>query len=237
MSMKPVRVFRHVANEGPGYMAEVLERRGIPMQLVALDQGDAIPESLDEVSALVFMGGPMSANDPLEWIGDELRLIARAVEAGLPILGHCLGGQLISKALGARVVGNPVKEIGWFTVTGREESGDSPWLEGYPEHGVELFHWHGETFELPEGAVPLLASQWCENQAYALDAVLALQCHVEMLPEMVTDWAVAYADELSQPGRSVQTAQQMTGDLARRVSAMQRVADRLYNRWLDLIEA
>ena len=115
--MKPIAIFRHVAAEGPGYLAEFLDMQQIPWRLIAIDAGDAVPHSVEAYSGLVFMGGPMSVNDALPWIAPALALIRDAVAGDIPVLGHCLGGQLISKALGGTVSRNPVKEIGWGEVT------------------------------------------------------------------------------------------------------------------------
>ena len=114
--MKPLYIFRHIDCEGPAYLAEVLARRAIPWQLIAIDAGDSVPPSIDGCSGLVFMGGPMSVNDDLPWIEHELDLIRLAQDAGMPVLGHCLGGQLICKALGGAITANPVREIGWHPV-------------------------------------------------------------------------------------------------------------------------
>jgi GMP synthase-like glutamine amidotransferase len=114
--MLPVAIFRHAVVEGPGYLADFLDERAIPWQLIAIDANDAVPPSVSTYSGLVFMGGPMSVNDDLPWIAGELDLIRDAVAQGVPVLGHCLGGQLISKALGGVVSKNPVKEIGWGRV-------------------------------------------------------------------------------------------------------------------------
>ncbi|HEX7027798.1 MAG TPA: type 1 glutamine amidotransferase [Gammaproteobacteria bacterium] len=229
--MQPIWIFRHVDCEGPGYLGRVLERHGIDYRLIAIDRGDPIPENVNGTSALVFMGGPMSANDPDDWIQRELALIRVAAGQRLPLLGHCLGGQLISKALGAVVKPNPVTEIGWHPVERFKDAAAGAWLEnlGFP---VELFHWHGETFEWPNKAVPLFKSRFCQNQAYALDNILALQCHVEMLPEMVTQWAEAYTDQISQPSESIQSRAEMTENLGIRIARAQRVADTLYRQWL-----
>ncbi|MHB1236645.1 MAG: type 1 glutamine amidotransferase, partial [Gallionella sp.] len=114
--MKPVAIFRHTATEGPGYLAEFLDERNIPWQLIAIDAGDAVPRNVSAYSGLVFMGGPMSVNDDLPWIAKVGELIRDAVAKDVPLLGHCLGGQLISRALGGVVSRNPVKEIGWGEV-------------------------------------------------------------------------------------------------------------------------
>ena len=114
--MNPVAIFRHFPIEGPGYFATFLELHGIPWQLIRIDAGDAVPSDISAFSGLAFMGGPMSVNDELPWIAPVLALIRAAQVADMPVLGHCLGGQLMAKALGGTVSRNPVKEIGWGEV-------------------------------------------------------------------------------------------------------------------------
>ena len=115
--MKPIAIFRHTPTEGPGYFAGFLDEKKIPWRLIAIDAGDPVPPGASAYSGLVFMGGPMSVNDDLPWIPKAEALIRDAFERDIPLLGHCLGGQLISKALGGVVSRNPVKEIGWGEVT------------------------------------------------------------------------------------------------------------------------
>jgi GMP synthase-like glutamine amidotransferase len=231
----PVRIFRHVACEGPGYLGTVLERRGIPYEIVAIDRGEPVPADLDAVTALVFMGGPMSVNDDLPWIQAELELIRRADERDLPLLGHCLGGQLLAKALGGQVSANPVKEIGWLPVSLVPGEAANDWLAGVPAQFTP-FHWHGETFTIPDGSSRLLESPHCPNQAFVRGNVLAFQCHVEMTAEMVSEWARLYADEIRDPSPTVQSATQMTKNLDTHIVASQAVADRLYARWLATLD-
>jgi GMP synthase-like glutamine amidotransferase len=229
--MKPILIFRHIECEGPGYLAQILRQLNLAYKIVAVDRGDAIPKSLKDTSALVFMGGPMSVNDADPWIQDELQLIRRAVDAGIPLLGHCLGGQLISKAMGAAVTFNPVREIGWHNVDRIAGMESERWLAGL-EFPIELFHWHGETFALPPGVTPLLQSAFCRNQAWALNNILALQCHVEMEPAMVNEWATLYAREIAEPSLSIQSREQMNENLDQRIRNAQCVADALYSEWL-----
>jgi GMP synthase-like glutamine amidotransferase len=229
--MKPLTIFRHIACEGPGYLAEVLRQHRIPYRLVRIDLNEAVPRDLEETSGLVFMGGPMSVNDPLPWISQELELIQAAQTLDMPILGHCLGGQLISKALGGTVSANPVKEIGWHPVRKSKTPAAADWLAGLPQDPV-LFHWHGETFSLPHGAEFILENDNCAHQGFTHGNTLALQCHVEMLAPMVGEWAALYREELVNPGATVQSAEEMTADLDARITASQQVADRLYLRWL-----
>lgn len=229
--MKPIRIFRHITCEGPGYFADTLDRYGLPYELIAIDQGDTVPTRVDDVSALVFMGGSMSVNDDLPWIERELEAIRRAVAIDMPVLGHCLGGQLISKALGGRVSANPVKEIGWLPVQKLANPAAADWLEGIADNSL-LFHWHGETFTIPEGATPILKSEHCAHQAFALGNTLGLQCHVEMTAEMVREWATVGQHELAQPSATVQSLETMTTDIEQKVAGLQAVADRIYRRWL-----
>ena len=229
--MRPLTIFRHIACEGPAYLAEVLERHAIPWRLIRIDEGEMLPETLDDCSGLVFMGGPMSVNDPLPWVEQELKLIRMAQAANIPVLGHCLGGQLISKALGGTISANPVKEIGWHSVRSSRTTAADSWLAGLPEANT-LFHWHGETFSLPEGAELILENDNCTHQAFALGNTLALQCHVEMLEPMVGEWAALYAHEIQHSSPTVQSAEQMTADLPARIAAARHVADSVYERWL-----
>jgi GMP synthase-like glutamine amidotransferase len=229
--MTPLYIFRHIACEGPGYLAEVLERQEIPYRLIAIDCNDPVPEGIDACSGLVFMGGPMSVNDPLPWIERELVLIRMAHDRGMPVLGHCLGGQLISKALGGHVTPNPVREIGWHPVRKTASTAAAEWLSGWPDE-TTVFHWHGETFSVPAGAELLLGNDNCTHQAFASGATLALQCHVEMTAPMVREWAELYRDELADPSPTVQSAARMTTDLEARVAGAQHAADTLYRRWL-----
>jgi GMP synthase-like glutamine amidotransferase len=110
--MKPVAIFRHTPTEGPGYFATFLEANGVPWQLVAVDAGEAVPTSPTAFSGLAFMGGPMSVNDSLPWIDEACSLIRAAADANIPVIGHCLGGQLMAKAFGGTIKRNAVKEIG-----------------------------------------------------------------------------------------------------------------------------
>jgi GMP synthase-like glutamine amidotransferase len=229
--MKPLYIFRHIECEGPGYLDEVLSRLAIPSRLIAIDRNDAIPTTVEDCSGLVFMGGPMSVNDPLPWIGRELDLIRQAHAQGLPVLGHCLGGQLISKALGGTVSVNPVREIGWHPVRKLPNDTAESWLHELPS-GMEVFHWHGETFSVPEHAVCVLESDHCARQAFAAGNTLALQCHVEMTAPMVREWASLYRRELDDSSPAVQSSETLMEKLDERIATLQGVAERLYRRWL-----
>jgi len=230
--MKPILIFRHIACEGPGYLGDYLTSRDIPFHIVCVDQGEEVPEEPTVYSGLVFMGGPMSVNEPVPWIERELKLIYRAYKENMPILGHCLGGQLISKALGGEITSNPVTEMGWYSVRGVESTYSKDWLKGLPKQ-FEVFHWHGETFSLPDDAVPLLQSKFCNNQAFVIGNSLALQFHVEMKINMVKEWFEFYENEMPEPSSSVQSREQMLENLQEKIRSSKTIADVLYTKWLE----
>lgn len=230
--MKPVAIFRHAATEGPGYFATFLDRHSIPWQLCRVDAADELPAAAADFSGLVFMGGPMSVNDPLPWILKELQLIRAAVAADVPVLGHCLGGQLISAALGGTVTGAAVKEIGWGPVQVLANDEARRWFGDV--RGFLGFHWHGETFSIPPGFTRILESPWCANQAYAAGKHLGMQCHVEMTEEMIRDWCDTGAPGIAaNPGPAVQPPAAMVEALGPKVEALHLICDRLYGRWIE----
>jgi GMP synthase-like glutamine amidotransferase len=230
--MKPVAIFRHNATEGPGYFATYLGQRHIDLKLVRIDAGDAVPESAADYCGLVFMGGPMSVNDDLPWIPAVLQLIRGAVAAEVPVLGHCLGGQLMSKALGGTVGPNPQKEIGWGRVDVAESEPARTWFGDI--RGFLSFHWHGETFSIPPGGVRLASSPHCATQAFSLGRHLGLQCHVEMTPEMIRSWCESGKRELERSAcATVQTASEIESHLQARIAVLNAVAARLYARWIE----
>lgn len=230
--MQEILIFRYAPHEGPGYLADYLNRRRLPYRLVRIDRNDPIPSSIDGVSGLVCLGGPMSVNDPLPWIPPVTALIRHALAADMPVLGHCLGGQLISKALGGAITKNPVQEIGWLPVSRVDSPAANAWLDGLPNE-FEVFHWHGETFSIPPGATRLLASRDCANQAFVIGKTLAFQCHIEMTPEMVREWATVAANQIAPVCATVQNAAAMTSDLDTRVKHLQNIADKFYDNWIQ----
>lgn len=232
--MKPVAIFRHLEYEGPGYLAEFLDNHAIPYSLIRIDQHDPVPSSIGDYSALVFMGGPMSVNDDLPWIPAELELIKQAARVDTPMLGHCLGGQLIAKALGATITANPVTEIGWHQVQQVDNLVTDDWLHTLPD-AFEVFHWHGETFSIPDGASLLLSSQYCPHQGFAIGHTLALQCHIEMTTPMVKEWVEKNAEEIELTSDSLQSAEQMTADLDAKVERLKPIADTIYQRWIQAL--
>jgi len=226
MSRGRVLVFRHVPFEGLGRIEPVLRARGIEFDYADLYEPASGSVDPTAYSALIFMGGPMSVNDPLPYLRREETFIRDAMERGTPVLGVCLGSQLIAHALGATVRRNPVKEIGWFELEFTAAAGRDPLFAGLTRETV--FHWHGETFDLPPGAELLASSLRCRNQAFRIGgAVYGMQFHLEVTPEMVADWCRQDANcgnlrELKAPI-----------DPTAHESHLARLADAVFGQWWD----
>jgi GMP synthase-like glutamine amidotransferase len=234
--VKPVVICRFAPHEGPGYFATYLSQRGVPWRLATIDEGDVLPR-VDAISGLAMMGGAMSVNDDLAWIGPMLDLVRQSVDARVPVIGHCLGGQLLAKALGAVVTRNPVKEIGWGRVDVVNTKIASRWGPCEP---FVSYHWHGETFSIPPGAVRIWSSAFCENQAFVLGNSVAMQCHVEMTPEMIAAWCETGAEEIAENlgcSPAVQSAAEMRAEASARIGGLHSVADRVYSRWVEGLTA
>lgn len=231
--MKPVVIFRQACCEGAGYLGTFLARHAIPWCEVRIDKGEAVPVSVDEYSGIVLMGGPMSVNDDLPWIPPLLQLIRQSVEKDVPLLGHCLGGQLISKALGGVVSKNPVKEIGWGQVQVADHPQAREWFGDL--QGFNSFHWHGETFTVPAGATHVLSSPYCANQAYVMGKHIGLQCHIEMTPDMVKVWTEQWKNDIASSASSpaVQPADIMLAGVEADCEVLHGVADKVYSRWIQ----
>jgi GMP synthase-like glutamine amidotransferase len=231
--MKPVAIFRHARSEGPAYFATALERKSIPFALIPLDEGAKVPRDARAYSGLAFMGGPMSVNDDLPWIAPALELVRNAVRQDIPVLGHCLGGQLMAKALGGEVTRAKVKEIGWGEVQVADNAVARDWFGELAR--FESFHWHGEAFSIPPGGTRVLGNAHCANQAFALGRHFGMQCHVEMTEEVIRSWLRGGAEEMRKSAASpgVQGAAEVERRIAQRVEALHKVADRIYDRWFE----
>ena len=232
--MLPVAVFRFSPTGGPADFAQWLGAHGIAHELVPIDGGAPPPRDLRKYSGVAMMGGPMSVNDDLPWIGPACELLRGAVAANVPVIGHCLGGQLLARALGGEVTANPVKEIGWNRIQAEDTPLAREWL-GEDVRDFVTFQWHGETFSIPDGAVRLLGNSYCANQMYALGPHFGMQCHVEMTPEMIATWGKQWAAEAEAVAHlpSAQTPAEMLVDIEAKLPVMRQLADRIYGRWIE----
>lgn len=231
--MKPVLVLQHLSTDGPAYLAIWLHREGVPFELRNTDAGQAYPEHMGAFSALAILGGEMSANDPLPSLRRAELLVLDAMARGCPVIGHCLGAQLMARALGARIGASLAPEVGWHALTLHGGEATRQWFGDGPIGPV--FQWHEEAFELPPGAALLAASPACRNQAFAIGAHLAMQFHVEVDEEKLKRWSLlgsaAYL-ALQRRHATVQSGPRMRDGMAEHLGRQQALADRVYASWL-----
>jgi GMP synthase-like glutamine amidotransferase len=199
-----VQVLQHVPFEGLGSIEAWLSQAGAVVHHTRFYQSAELPDP-GSIDFVIAMGGPMSVNDEQDypWLKAEKAFIREAVERGRAVLGVCLGAQMIASALGARVFANAHKEIGWFPVQAVSQDADA---FGFPPQAT-VFHWHGETFDLPPGAVHLASSAGCRNQAFQIGSnVIGLQFHLETTPE-TADQLIRHCRAELVAGEYVQTEQ------------------------------
>lgn len=195
--MPRVVALTHVECEGLGWWGEFFQERGVDVVRVRLNDGDPLPD-LDRYDAVLILGGPMNVDEDenYPWLVAEKAAIKTTAESGKPIMGICLGAQLLARALGADVTRNPAKEIGWHLVTLTHEGQEDPLFEGLNSL-LPVFQWHGDTFSLPNGATLLATSTLCCHQAFRYGkCAYGIQFHVEVTPAMLPEWVRTYRQEV-----------------------------------------
>jgi GMP synthase-like glutamine amidotransferase len=227
-----VLVLQHLSADGPAFLGQWLDRCGRPWTVRNSEAGQNFPSSIAGYSALAILGGEMSAKDELPSLRQAERLFLQAVDAGIPTLGHCLGGQLMARALGARVVDAPSPEIGWQAITVHDSAAGRHWFGAAGAHTV--FQWHYEAFELPVGAESLATSPDCAQQAFAFGPHLAMQFHIEVDADKPHRWSQEASPRYGAAQRcgSVQSGAQIRAGIAHHLAAHQALADRIYRCWL-----
>ena len=228
--MKPVLVLQHLNDDGPAFLATWLRTRGIPFEVFNTQAGQSYPQSITPYSALAVLGGAMSANDSLPSLREAERLILESMVQQRPVIGHCLGGQLIARALGAKVRPGQ-EEIGWHPI--HLTPAGSAWFDALTSPTV--FQWHKEKFDLPAGAELLASSPACPIQAFAVGPHLAMQFHVELDEPKLIDWLhqmEAAGSANGSPSPSVQSPRVIMEQTRLVMSDQQRFASRIYERWM-----
>ena len=231
--MSRVSILLHAEPETPGLIAEILNRRGVEMEIVRGYAGERVPASMDGRDALVVMGGPMGVYDQgrLPFLRDEIELIGDALRSGKPVLGVCLGSELLAAALGAKV--EPArKEIGWYPVTLTDAAAHDPlWRD--VDRQIAVFHWHGDAFDVPPGAIPLASSALTPQQAFRHGrAAYGLLFHMEMDEGLVRAMVESFGEELRDAGAD---GDRILAEAPRAVREMRRVGSIVFDRWVDRI--
>ena len=231
--MKPVLILQHMASDSPGYLSTWLERQGIAYVVANAGIGESFPQDMSPYAALAILGGAMSANDELPFLRTGELLIRQAMALGRPVIGHCLGGQLMSKAMGGRVSASPAPEVGWQPLEIRDHDLAQAW---FPPHLVTpVMHWHYESFSLPDGAQWLAQSPACPNQAFCIGPHLAMQFHIEIDARKLAVWMQEESETWTGAQRKFpQSVQGRDEILARATSLMEghhALADHVYARW------
>lgn len=234
--MKPIAIFQHTEVGAPGTIPDILEELGRPYRVIRIVDGDPVPAEASGFGGLVFMGGYMGVHDPLPWIRAEQDLIRQADALDIPVAGHCLGSQLLASALGARVRANHQREIGWQPISIDHNAVAEDWWGQAAGTPLLTFQWHGDTFELPSGAVRIASSAYCGNQAFVLRGLhLGVQSHLEMTPQLVElslDRNGAQLErEYLQGNPAVTSLEETRRDVEARTQRMRAILARLYARW------
>jgi GMP synthase-like glutamine amidotransferase len=229
--MLPIAIFRFSPTEGPGYFAQWLDRHALPWKLVAIDEDARVPLDSRAYSGIAMMGGAMGVNDDLPWIDPLGDLLRDAVARKVPVLGHCLGGQLLASALGAPVTRAPNAEQGWVDVTVSDAAASREWFGG--RAAFTSFQWHYDAFAVPGTAVRVATSPSGPNQAFIVDERhIGMQFHVEMTRDLIDSWLATGSGELPRRSDSArQSAADISAGIAPHLGALSAVAGDIYARW------
>ncbi len=226
--MRPVAILQHEASQGPGYLLDFLQQQDIPFQIFHPAQGEDLPVRASDHSGLVVLGSNHSVNEDLPWIGQEIALLQAALSRDVPVLGHCFGGQLLARAMGAQVHRNAWPNIGWARLAVMPAARA---MFGGATH-ASLFNWHYDTFEIPRGAARTLFGMHCLNKGFVHGKHLGFQSHLEVTEASVRAWCEESRQELTLAhGPAVQTEAQMLQGLRERTAELHQVARGVYRQW------
>lgn len=231
--MKPVLILENQAPENSAYLGTWLKARNVPFVVYNADINGEFPTSIEPYSALAIMGGGMSANDPLLSNRQAEILILQAMYWDIPVIGHCLGGQLMAKALGGTISKSSKPEIGWQSINYVDNELSKTWFGDKPTDTV--IHWHYDTFSVPTGATLLATSEHCNNQAFAIGKHLAMQFHIEIDENKINRWVNeedSMWESVTGKYQSVQNAEQILSGISQYLTKHQSTADIIYANWL-----
>jgi len=232
--MPRVTCFQHIDCEGPGSLLEILESKDVQVDILKPFKGESVPSQIRD--GLILLGGPMGVYEEkaFTWMTEELNAIRKCLALGLPVLGICLGAQMLAHAAGGQVFRGALPEVGWYPVKLTPPGHLDPLLLGLPD-SFDAFHWHGDTFNLPPSATRLAGSEWYPNQVFKVDGnAYGFQCHLEVTEPMVKSWAALYAKELTTQGGPIRP-ERVLGDLPQKARALQMIAEQVFMRFAALL--
>lgn len=233
--MKQITVIQHHASEGLGTFEPVLDDAGIWARSIRVFDGAKVPAQIGEDDGLIVLGGSFGVyeSDEYTFLRDEIRLIESALRAGKPTLGICLGSQLLAAALGAKVYKSGRQEIGWHPVAS-SEAAKADALFGGIENVFTAFHWHGDAFDLPDGAVSLASSLMTEHQAFRYaNKFYGILFHPEATMEIIGSMTRDFAEDAAEAGSS---RKEILEDTDEHLPAFKKIADGIFNQWIKLID-
>lgn len=227
-----ILIIQHLDIEPPALIGEQLRRKGCRLQALHLDRGDRLPPMNHSFDGVVIMGGPQSANDDhVDYIAAELTWLTTQIKAGLPMLGICLGAQLMARAAGGTILTSPLRELGWYRVLPTSTAASDPLFSALPDEGITLFQWHGETFSLPKSAALVATSPDVPHQAFRLGAgQYGMQFHAEVDRALINQWIAADSDARQHLGTGGIDAVQCVAP--QQLSAMHKLCRRITDTWL-----
>lgn len=235
---QPILILQHAHYDWPGYLLDFFNDKKIPYVVINRDQGHELPNNLNSFSGFAIMGGAMSANDDnqLPYMGKAYDLLDQALRQRIPVIGHCLGGQMLARALGGHVQKADVSEIGWHTVFPTDsELSQSWWGQLQPRC---LFQWHNETFVLPDQELLIASSEYCSSQAFVYDEIhLGMQFHVEALSDKIQHWLTTAREDIEAANHlNIQSEATILHFTALYEQQSKETARQLYSRWLRAID-